>query len=299
MVQHVPVLLKQITDILAVKGGEIFLDCTLGGGGHSASICQATHGEARIIGLDIDEDAEKRVENTLKKEGCRFQFFNQNFKDLDNALAKAGVSHVHAILYDLGWSSFQTEISGRGFSFKKDEPLLMTFSKNPKADDLTAQKILNSWEEENIELILKVYGEERFARRIARRITERRQTKEILTTFELVEIVKSAIPASAKRKGGIHPATKTFQALRIAVNDEMSALKKGLQNGFEALNSEGKMAVISFHSLEDRIVKRTFSQWAKEEKGKIITKKPLTADEAETENNPRSRSAKLRVFQKY
>jgi 16S rRNA (cytosine1402-N4)-methyltransferase len=193
-------------------------------------------------------------------------------------------------MLDLGLSSDQFETSGRGFTFQKDEPLLMTFKKNPTEHDLTADEIVNTWDEANIADIIYGYGDERYSRRIAKSIVESRPIK---TTFELVEAVKLGTP-SAYHRGRINPATKTFQALRITVNDEINTLKEGLRKGFEALNPGGRMAVISFHSIEDRVTKRFF----KEVGGNILTKKPIVPSDEEKIRNPRSRSAKLRIIEK-
>ena len=204
---------------------------------------------------------------------------------------------VDAIIFDLGLSSDQLEISGRGFSFTKDEPLLMTMKESPNDEDLTAKEIVNTWEERNLADIIYGYGEERFSRRIAKAIVEARKENEIKTTFELVKIIEGSVPGSYKR-GKIHFATRTFQALRIAVNDELGALEEGLAGGLKILKNEGRMGVISFHSLEDRIVKRFFREMKDEGKIKIINKKPIIAGKEELILNKRSRSAKLRIIEK-
>jgi 16S rRNA (cytosine1402-N4)-methyltransferase len=204
---------------------------------------------------------------------------------------------VDRILLDIGLSSNQFEDSGRGFSFQKDEPLIMSFKKDLKETDLTAKEILNTWDRENIEAILKGYGEEQFAWKISKAIVERREQKPIETTFELVDIVKSATPKFYHHRK-IHPATKTFQALRITVNDEIESLKDGINKGFNILNKDGRIAVISFHSLEDRIVKQFFREMEDSGVGKRITKKPILPSEEEIRENPRSRSAKLRILEK-
>jgi 16S rRNA (cytosine1402-N4)-methyltransferase len=222
---------------------------------------------------------------------------NENFRNLDSILAKHNISGVDFILFDLGISSDELENSGRGFTFSKDEPLLMTLG-DPAKHPFTAKTIVNEWKEEDIANVIYAYGEERFARRIARYIVNYRVKKPIETSGELAEIVKTAIPTfNSYRKPRIHPATKTFQALRIAVNDELNALKEGLNKGYQYLNPGGRMAVISFHSLEDRIVKDFYK-----ERGRlgahVLTKKPITASDQEVAENQRSRSAKMRVIQK-
>ena len=276
--KHRPVLLNETIEGLGLSEDSVVLDCTFGGGGHSKEILRRYPG-TKIIAIDEDEEvtAEKGI-----------SLHHENFRNLDKVL---GDRKVDAILFDLGFSSDQLESSGRGFSFLKDEPLLMTM--NEKAD-LTAEVIVNNWSEESLADIIYGYGEERYARRIARAITEQRAKQPIKTTGELVEVIQDAVP----RKGKIHPATRTFQALRIAVNDELGALKEGLQKGFEALKPEGRMAVISFHSLEDRIVKNFNKEKAKKGRATLINKKPITASDEEIKNNIRSRSAKLRMIEK-
>ena len=216
---------------------------------------------------------------------------------MDEVLDELGIGKVNRIMLDLGLSSDQFETSGRGFTFKNDEPLLMTFSKNPDVDDLTAGYIVNNWSEASIADIIFGYGEERYARKIAKGIVSYRQKKKIETTGELVEIINQSVPGMYKR-GRIHPATRTFQALRIAVNDELNTLKEGLAKGFDRLEKGGRMAVISFHSLEDRIVKHFNIEKKELGLANIITKKPIEASEEEIQNNPRSRSAKLRIIEK-
>ena len=278
--KHRPVLLNEVIEGLNLKesGGQVVLDATFGGGGHSREILFRYPG-TKIIAIDEDEEvtAEKGI-----------SLHHENFRNLDKVL---GDRKVDAILFDLGFSSDQLESSGRGFSFLKDEPLLMTM--NEKAD-LTAEVIVNNWSEENLADIIYGYGEERYARRIARAITEQRAKQPIKTTGELVEVIQDAVP----RKGKIHPATRTFQALRIAVNDELGALKEGLEKGFQALAPGGRLAVIAFHSLEDRIVKKFCIKKREENKAILINKKPITASNEEIKNNIRSRSAKLRIIKK-
>ena len=207
-----------------------------------------------------------------------------------------GIEHVDGVMFDLGFNSYQIENSGRGFSFRTNEPLLMTFKKVPNENDITADSIINSWDEEHIADILYGYGEERFARRIARGIIAARKIKKIERTVELVDIVKSSTPRwyHARR---IHPATKTFQALRIAVNDEIETLRKGLREALSILKRGGRLAVISFHSIEDRVVKQFFNGASKDGHGMIITKKPIVPQRDEISRNPRARSAKLRIFE--
>ena len=278
---HKPVLLHESIDALDLQIGEVFLDGTFGGGGHSQEVRRRLGDKIRIIGIDSNPYvAEKNPEFEIKIE---------NFRDLDKILDKI---QPNAILFDLGISSDQLEISGRGFSFLKEEPLDMRMSNK----GIMAKDILNSWDKHAIELILRGFGEERFSREIAGAIVDRRKLKQFQTTSELVETILSVKPRSWRDK--IHPATKSFQALRIATNEELTSLEVGLEKGFKALKPGGRFAVISFHSLEDRIVKNFFRNKVKEKLAKQITKKPIVPSQEEIEINPRSRSAKLRVIRK-
>ena len=292
--QHVSVLLHESVDGLNLHDDSVFIDGTFGAGGHS---CYATekHKELTVVVIDQDGDAIERGKKMFAHTDATMIFANTNFSQLDVVLQENEIDHVDGILLDLGTSVDQIKTSGRGFTFEKDEPLLMTLS--TQKDVLTAKDILNIWSAETIETVLRNYGNERFARRIAEKITESRQIKQIETTSQLVEIIKEATPQFYHVKK-IHPATKTFQALRIAVNDEITMLQTALQKGIEALSSGGRMAVIAFHSLEDREVKKHFRNAEDNGKGKRITKKPITASREEIESNPRSRSAKLRIFEK-
>jgi 16S rRNA (cytosine1402-N4)-methyltransferase len=231
----------------------------------------------------------------LEQNGSKLFLIRQNYRNLDQALdsIQPGMK-VNRIMLDLGLSSDQFETSGRGFSFQKNEPLLMTFKENTTEADLTARQIVNTWDEANIADIIYGYGEERYSRKIAKGIVAARAIKPIETTFDLVDIIKNSTP-SRYQHGKIHPATRTFQALRITVNDEINALKEGLEKGWARLESKGRMAVISFHSIEDRIVKHFYKS---REGASIITKKPITASHQEISENPRARSAKLRIIEK-
>ena len=294
-VVHKSVLLQEVVEGLAAKKGDIVLDGTVGGGGHSEAICNASKGEVTVVCLDADEDAIARSRERLKDSPCRFKFMRSNFRSLDTALSALGIGRVDRILLDLGLSSFQlAEDSGRGFSFKGSDPLTMTFAKAPSQDELTAYAIVNEWEEESIATIIGSYGEERAAKRIAAAIVREREHAPIRTTAALRDIIERALP----RRGKLHPATKTFQALRIAVNDEMRALSEGLEKGWRVLSQGGRFAVISFHSHEDRVVKRFFRSQAQNGEGELITKKPIVPSKAEVALNPRSRSAKLRIIEK-
>ncbi|MDB5254360.1 MAG: Ribosomal small subunit methyltransferase [Parcubacteria group bacterium] len=292
---HVSVLLHEAIDSLNFKEGDIFLDGTLGSGGHSALVAERFGDDVEIIGLDRDPLAIERSVERLRTLTSTFFPKQKSFKDLDIALEELGIKAVNGILFDLGISSDQLEDSGYGFTFQKDEPLLMSMS--GKSEGLSASVILNTWDEEAIELILRGFGEEKFSRRIAREIVRRREEKPFETTFELVDAVRAATPAASHR-GHLHPATRTFQALRIAVNEELSSLEIGLEKGLAALAPGGRFAVISFHSLEDRIVKQFFRTKTDLGEAVLITKKPIAPSDEEIMDNPRSRSAKLRVIQK-
>ncbi len=285
--KHQSVLLHESIDALNLRKGSIFLDGTLGAGGHSREVLKLFGTSVRIIGLDQDPEAVKKVSEELKIE-TRIE----NFANLDKVLEELGITYTDAILLDLGISSDQLEDSGRGFSFQKDEPLDMRLSQ----EGLTAADILNSWDEHAIELILRGFGEEKLSRKIARAITERRKIKSFETTFDLVETILTVKPRRSRDR--IHPATQTFQALRIAVNRELTNLEEGLEKGFKSLRSGGRLVVISFHSLEDRIVKNFFRNKVKEEAARQISKKPVVPTREEVVANPRSRSAKLRVIEK-
>lgn len=294
---HISVLKDESINGLLIKPREIVLDGTLGGGGHTFEIIKRFGEEVKIIGLDLDKDAIDRVKNIIKDFPHDVFFRTIGFQEIDKVLDELNIIHVDKIILDLGLSSFQLEESGRGFSFLKDEPLLMTMKKNPDENDLTAKEIVNTWEEENLADIIFGFGEEKLSRRIAKEIVEARRTKEIETTFDLVKIIEEAVGIYYKREK-IHPATRTFQALRIATNSELSNLEEVIENGFKRLSSRGRMAIITFHSLEDRIVKNKFRKLKDEGYANIITKKPIVPSKLEIINNPRSRSAKLRIIEK-
>lgn len=294
---HKSVLLHESIDGLDIKKGETFVDGTLGNGGHTEEVAKRFGDTVVMIGIDLDPDAIERTKKRLAHFNFNPSFVQESFRNIDKVLESLGVTQVDKILLDIGLSSNQFEESGRGFSFQKNEPLIMSFKKDLTEADLTAREIVNTWDMENIQAILSGYGEEQFAWKIAKAIVARREEKPIETTFDLVEIIKIATPKFYHHRK-IHPATKTFQALRIAVNDELESLKEGLQKGFKVLNIGGRMAVISFHSLEDRIVKRFIKD--KEDKGLVVpvNKKPILPAKEEVSVNSRARSAKLRIFEK-
>ncbi len=294
---HASVLLKEAVDNLDLSKGKTLVDGTFGSGGHTREICERFGSDVKILALDLDRGSIERGTERLSGLTCDVTLREGNFRDIDKFLSETGIGSPDAILLDLGWSMDQFEESGRGFSFRRDEPLSMTLKAEKSDSEFDAADIVNTWKEEDIANVLYGYGEERFARRIAREIVERRDEKPIKTTKDLVEIVMSAVPVFY-RFGRIHPATKTFQALRIAVNDELRSLTEALDKGFETLKPGGRMAIITFHSLEDRIVKNFFKEKVAEERGELISKKPIVPSDEELEANPRSRSAKLRVIRK-
>jgi len=288
---HIPVLQKEVIEYLDPKPNENFIDCTIGEGGHTLAILEKNGPEGKVLGIEWDPELYKNLKKEIPRWnlGKRVVLVNDSYTNLKEIVEREKFQPVSGILFDLGFSSWHLEESGRGFSFEKNEPLDMRYNlENP----LTAEKIVNNWPEREIEKILREYGEERFARRIAREIVQERKIKPIKITFQLVETIKKATPIWYHHRK-IHPATRTFQALRIAVNDELKNLEIALPQAVEILEKDGKLAVISFHSLEDRIVKNFFR-----ENLKVITKKPIRPFLEEIELNPRSRSAKLRVGQK-
>jgi 16S rRNA (cytosine1402-N4)-methyltransferase len=285
---HIPVLLDQSIALLEIQPDETVVDGTFGGGGHSKAI-HMQYPSVTLICTDLDEAARARFEEA--KLGTQAIFVQANFKDAEKILEEAGKSNVHKVLLDLGTSTFQLLQDSRGFSFNSDAPLSMAFSEAGSHTGFNAYDIVNEWEESSIADIIYAYGEDRSARRIARAIVEARKAGAIKTSRELGEVIMQSVP----RRGRIHPATKTFQALRIAVNDELGTLKEALDAWWAHLAPGGRIAVITFHSLEDRIVKRWMI--AKDNK-RVITKKPLIPDSNELSNNPRARSAKLRAIEK-
>lgn len=291
---HVPVLLQHVIEGLALSKGSTVVDATVGGAGYTNALCDAVGPEGVVIGLDQDEGALASAKEKLADAKCVLHLVHANFRDVDEVLTKLGIAAIDGIAFDIGLSSMQLEESGRGFSFMREEPLLMTFREKQDASHFTARDIVNSWKEDEIVNVLIGYAEERNAKKIAKAIVEARRKSPIETTTQLVDVITKALGYTG---GPIHPATKTFQALRIAVNDELGALDEGLSKGYAVLKKGGRMAVVSFHSLEDRKVKEFFKEKAQEGSTRI-TKKPITPDFDEVRRNPRSRSAKLRILQK-
>ena len=291
---HLPVMLAEVLDGLAIRPGDDVIDGTLGDGGHAAAILEQTAPDGRLLGIDLDPDARAAAAERLQRFGTRIVIAAGNYADMAQFAGEHGFRDVAGIVLDIGIRSGQFEESGRGFSFLRDEPLDMRFA--PDAET-TAAEIVNGQSESDLTRLLREYGEERHALAIAKAIVRRRRKQTILTSVQLVDVIASAIP-TGYRRAKLHFATRTFQALRIAVNGELGNLERGLTAAMTLLRPHGRVAVISFHSLEDRIVKRTFQRWAQAGRATIITKKPLTATQQEIKTNPRSRSAKLRVAEK-
>lgn len=293
---HIPVLVDEVIQYLDPKSNENFIDATIDGGGHTMAILEKNKPEGKVLGIDLDKTLLENLKFKIKNLHLenRVILAQGNFKNLKEIIKNTCPDwnqKVNGVLFDLGMSSWQLEESGKGFSFKRNEPLDMRFD---SSQELTAKDIVNYWPEYEIEKILREYSEERYARKIAKEIVSERQKKPIFTTFELVEVIKKAVPRNYER-GRIHPATRTFQALRIATNQELENLRLVLPQAMEVLKENGRIVVISFHSLEDRIVKNFFREKAKEEKLKILTKKPVRASEEEIQKNTRAHSAKLRA----
>ncbi|MEA4963942.1 16S rRNA (cytosine(1402)-N(4))-methyltransferase RsmH [Lutispora sp.] len=306
---HIPVLLDECLNGLNIKKSGIYIDGTIGGAGHSKKIAKLIASEGLLIGIDQDINAINAARENLKEYGESIKLINDNFKNMKDIVNGLGINGVDGILLDLGVSSHQLDEEERGFSYMKDAELDMRMDRrNP----LTAEIIVNEWSEQDIFNIIKDYGEERWAKRIAEFIGNERVKARITSTLKLVEIIKKAIPASARREGP-HPAKRTFQALRIAVNDELGILEKTINDGVDLLKPDGRLCIITFHSLEDRIVKTMFNKLEKPctcppripqcicgqvPLIKIITRKPIVAGVKELDQNPRSRSAKLRVAER-
>jgi len=306
--EHTPVLLHECIDGLNIKPDGIYVDGTLGRAGHALEIARKLAG-GRLIAIDRDEEAIKEAGGVLSRYGSVTTFVHGNFKDIIAILDREGVEKVDGMLFDLGVSSPQLDKTERGFSYKQNGPLDMRMNKN---DTLTAFEVVNNWQEDSLRKIFYEYGEERYSKSIARAIIKQRALARIDTTFKLNDIIISAIPAAARREAQ-HPSKRCYQAIRIAVNDELGSLSEMLDGVPSLLKPGGRVCVISFHSLEDRLVKRAFTAGAKgcdcpgdipvcvcgkKPTLKLITRKPLTADKSETEINPRARSAKLRIAER-
>lgn len=306
---HYSVLLNETVDSLNINPDGVYVDCTLGGAGHSNLIASRLSEKGRLIGIDRDEFALGKAKERLSKYGDRIVLLHTNFVDGAERIKEAGFDRIDGVVADLGVSSFQLDDATRGFSYMQDAALDMRMD---RSESFTAYDVVNTYSERELAKIIDMYGEERYASSIARKIVKYRETKPIETTFELSDIIKSGIPAKNKIDGP-HPAKRTFQAIRIEVNGELSIIADTINNFFPLLNPSGRMAIITFHSLEDRIVKHTFLEktvgctcpadfpvcvCGKKAEGKVITKKPILPSDEELEENPRSRSAKLRVLEK-
>ena len=306
--KHVSVLLNECLQGLDIKENGIYVDCTLGGAGHSSEILKRLSRDGTLIGIDQDKDAlsaaKKRLENYEN-----VKYVHSNFYNIDDILKNLEIEEVDGILMDLGVSSYQLDEGERGFSYMKDAPLDMRMNRD---NDFSAYDIVNTYSLEELHKIIKDYGEERFAKRVATFIVNKREEKPIESTLELVEIIKAAIPAKARREGP-HPAKRTFQAIRIEVNSELKILNNAIEDGVNRLSKGGRMAIITFHSLEDRIVKLKFRELAdpctcpkdfpvcicgKKPLVKLVSRKAIEPSDQEVEENPRSRSARLRIVEK-
>jgi 16S rRNA (cytosine1402-N4)-methyltransferase len=292
---HIPVMLGESIDGLQPKNGGIYIDGTLGGGSHTEELLRRSGPDGQVLSLDVDPEAIKRAKTRLKSYGSRWKGAEGNFRDLAEIARQEGFTPCDGILLDLGLSSDELEDPKRGISFRIDGPLDMRLGPHSNRDGMTAATIVNGWREAELVRLLREIGEERYASRIASAIVRARSGSEIERTLQLADIIRAAVPSGYER-GRIDPATRTFQALRIAVNDELAALQDVLKSAGEMLKPGGRIAVISFHSLEDRIVKHAF----KDAEGlNATTKKPLIPSDVEISKNPRARSAKLRIAEKF
>jgi len=290
---HLPVLLKETIEILNPQPNENFIDATFGEGGHSLQILERNKPQGKVLGIEIDKEIYERNKERFK-EVKRLILVNDSYTRLKEIIKENQFFEIKGILFDLGMCTFHLEESGRGFTYKKNEPLDMRFDLN---QDLKAADILNYYSYNDLEKILREYGEERYASRIAQAIIEKRKEKKFETTFDLIDLLKKVLPKNYDNHRLPFP-TRTFQALRIAVNNELDNLKKGISEALEVLKEGGVIVVISFHSLEDRIIKNFFKESQKQNKGEILTKKPLTPSKEEVINNSKASSAKLRAFKK-
>ena len=307
--RHVSVMFSECMKMLNIRPDGIYVDGTLGGGGHSSGICERLSQEGLLIGIDRDRDALNVASKNLERFDCQKQFVQSNYSGIKRVLDDLGIDGIDGALLDLGVSSFQLDNAARGFSYMQDAPLDMRMNAD---DPFSAYDVVNGYSEKQLTEIIKKYGEERWASRISNFIVNRRKQGEITTTGQLVDIIKAAIPASARREGP-HPAKRTFQAIRIEVNEELTQLEKAVTDFMDVLNPGGRLCIITFHSLEDRIVKEKFNErlhpctcpkefpicvCGKTADVKKVLGKPMVATEQELELNPRARSAKLRVIEK-
>lgn len=306
--KHLSIMLQECMEGLNIKEDGIYVDCTLGGGGHSSEIIKRLSPQGLLVGIDQDTDALKAAGKRLA-DYSNVKYVHNNFYNIAHILQDEHIEKIDGVLMDLGVSSYQLDEAERGFSYMQDAPLDMRMNKD---NDFSAYDVVNRYSEEQLHSIIKNYGEEKFAKRVAQFIVDRRKNKPIATTLELVDIIKAAIPAKARREGP-HPAKRTFQAIRIEVNKELEILSQAVEDAVMNLNKGGRIAIITFHSLEDRIVKNKFKELAdpctcskdfpicicgKQPIVKIITRKPIEPSEEEVTENPRSRSAKLRIAER-
>ena len=293
--KHISVLPEEATLALSLTKDSTVVDATLGAGGHARLILDELGSKGTYIGFDADSTAIDALPD-LKKSKATVHLVHSNFTNIQTELQKLHIESVDAILADLGWRTDQFTDGGKGFSFTSDDSLFMTYGE-PSAYSFTAGDIVNGWDREDIANVLYGYGEERYSRQIATAIVEYRKKNRITTASELAEIIFTSVPVSY-RHGRIHPATKSFQGLRIAVNDEFKVLEQFIASAWQVLRPKGRLAIISFHSLEDRIVKHSFKNYAQTKSGVLITKRPIIAGREELQKNPRARSAKLRIIEK-
>jgi 16S rRNA (cytosine1402-N4)-methyltransferase len=314
MTYHTPVLLKEAVNLLAPRRGGLYVDCTVGDGGHAREILRACGPEGRLVGLDWDDEAIAASRERLGEFGARVQLVRASYVELERVLMSLGVTTVDGVLFDLGLSSRQVDAPERGFSLQREGPLDMRMNRQPRSErgqlGATARDVLRTASLEELARIFRVYGEEKRARAVARKIVGERERQPLETTRQLARLVERVV---GPKRGGIHPATRVFQALRIAVNNELDNLQRGLEVATRLLGSGGRLAVISFHSLEDRIVKQFFAEQStgcicppdlpacvcgRKQVLRVVTRKPVTPGEEEIRANPRARSAKLRVAEK-
>jgi 16S rRNA (cytosine1402-N4)-methyltransferase len=291
---HLPVLLQPTLQLLALRPGDHVIDGTVGAGGHAEAMLSASTPDGRLLGLDLDDTAISLAAARLARFGSRAMLVRANYADAIDVVRAQAFGPVAAALVDFGTSSMDLDDPTRGFSFRQDGPLDMRFD---QGQEFTAAAVVNTYSEDELARVIAEFGEERFARRIAQALVRARRDHRVVGTLQLVDVIASAVPSSYRR-GQLHFATRTFQALRIEVNGELANVRRGLESLYQALMPGGRLAAISFHSLEDRIVKRFFQERALTDGAEILTKKPIVADDAEKKTNPRSRSAKLRALRK-
>ena len=306
MFHHVSVLLRETVDKLDIKPDGTYVDCTLGGAGHSLYLAEQLNDDGHLIAIDQDETAIQHAKNILKDHIHKVTFVQDNYRNLEHILESLDISKVDGVLYDLGVSSPQLDTPERGFSYHYDAKLDMRMD---QTQSLSAYEVINEWPYEQLVKTFFRYGEEKFSKQIARKIEARRENAPIETTFELVDLIKEGIPAAKRRKGG-HPAKRVFQAVRIAVNDELGAFEESIEAAIQHVKVGGRISVITFHSLEDRLCKQVFQEYEKgpdvprglpvvpeeyQPKLKRVNRKPIISDDEELEENNRARSAKLRV----